>query len=87
MKVVTAIANGNLRVRLTLEAKGEVAALAETINNTTDTLTAYAMREDEHRARAAGFDGYLTKPIDTRTFANQLEAFLSRAKPSKEMLP
>ena len=87
MKVVTAIANGNLRVRLTIEAKGEVAALAETINNTTDTLTAYAMREDEHRARAAGFDGYLTKPIDTRTFANQLETFLSRAKPSKEMLP
>ena len=37
--------------------------------------------------RAAGFDGYLTKPIDTRTFANQLETFLSRAKPSKKMLP
>lgn len=50
-------------------------------------LTAYAMREDEQRARAAGCDGYLTKPIDTRTFADQLETFMPRAKPSPEMPP
>lgn len=30
-------------------------------------LTAYAMRGDEARARAAGCDGYLAKPIDTRS--------------------
>ena len=33
VKVVTAVANGNLRQKLTVVAKGEVAALAETINN------------------------------------------------------
>src|ERR1044072_9390564 len=31
-------------------------------------LTAYAMKGDEQKARAAGCDGYLTKPINTRTF-------------------
>src|SRR5258708_16188621 len=37
-KVVTAVANGDLKQKLTVEAKGEIAALAETINNMTDTL-------------------------------------------------
>src|SRR5437667_6896356 len=38
VKVVTAVANGNLNQKLTVQAKGEIAALADTINNMTDTL-------------------------------------------------
>jgi CheY-like chemotaxis protein len=33
-------------------------------------VTAYAMKGDEQRALAAGCDGYVTKPIDTRTLAS-----------------
>lgn len=39
-------------------------------------LTAFAMKGDDARARNAGCDGYITKPIDTRGFAAQLRAFL-----------
>ncbi len=42
VKVVTAVANGDLTQKFVLEAKGEVAALAETINNMTDTLRTFA---------------------------------------------
>src|SRR5260370_736898 len=37
-KVVTAVANGDLKPKLAVEANGELAELAETINNMTDTL-------------------------------------------------
>src|SRR5688500_20348638 len=37
VKVVTAVANGDLKQNLTVQSKGEVAALAETINNMTET--------------------------------------------------
>ncbi len=38
VKVVTAVANGNLKQQLVMQSKGEVAALAETINNMIETL-------------------------------------------------
>ncbi|HEV8040750.1 MAG TPA: response regulator [Bryobacteraceae bacterium] len=41
-------------------------------------LTAYAMRGDEERAKAAGCDGYMCKPIDTRTFVNQIQRYLEK---------
>src|ERR1700679_2473699 len=42
VKVVPAVANGDLKQNLTVASKGEVAALAETINNMTDTLATFA---------------------------------------------
>ncbi|MEK7354675.1 MAG: HAMP domain-containing protein, partial [Chloroflexota bacterium] len=41
-KIVTAVANGNLKQKFTLLAKGEIAQLAETINNMIDTLAAFS---------------------------------------------
>lgn len=39
-------------------------------------LTAHAMRGDDSLAKAAGCDGYLTKPIDTRRFPEQIARFI-----------
>jgi signal transduction histidine kinase/HAMP domain-containing protein/CheY-like chemotaxis protein len=58
VKVVTAVADGNLRQRLTVEAKGEVAALADTINNMTDTLATFA-EQVTNVAREVGVEGRL----------------------------
>ena len=38
-------------------------------------LTAHAMKDDEQKALAAGCDGYITKPIDTRRFFAQVAEF------------
>ena len=39
--------------------------------------TAYAMKGDEEKARAAGCDGYITKPIDTRRLPHDIERYLA----------
>jgi CheY-like chemotaxis protein len=43
-------------------------------------VTAYAMKGDEQRALAAGCDGYVTKPIDTRTLADTVARYLEGAR-------
>jgi CheY-like chemotaxis protein len=43
-------------------------------------LTAFAMRGDDQRAAAAGCDAYLTKPIDTRRFGDQITEILAAAE-------
>ena len=58
VKVVTAVANGDLNQKFVLEAKGEVAALAETINNMTDTLRTFADQVSTV-AREVGIEGKL----------------------------
>jgi CheY-like chemotaxis protein/signal transduction histidine kinase/HAMP domain-containing protein len=58
VKVVTAVANGDLTQKLTVNAKGEVAALAETINNMTDTLATFADQVTTV-AREVGVEGRL----------------------------
>ena len=41
-------------------------------------LTAHAMRGDRERFLAGGCDGYISKPISTRTFLGDVERFLAR---------
>jgi CheY-like chemotaxis protein/signal transduction histidine kinase/HAMP domain-containing protein len=58
VKVVTAVANGDLKQNLTVKSKGEVAALAETINNMTETLATFADQVTSV-AREVGVEGRL----------------------------
>jgi len=57
-RVVTAVANGDLKRKLSLEAKGEIADLAETINEMTDTLATFA-DQVTNVAREVGIEGKL----------------------------
>lgn len=43
-------------------------------------LTAHAMAGNAERAMAAGFDGYITKPIDIGSFLGQIEEVLNRVQ-------
>src|SRR4028118_657733 len=57
-KVVTAVANGDLKRKLVVEAKGEIAALSDTINNMIDTLATFADQVTTV-AREVGVEGQL----------------------------
>src|SRR5207245_5923796 len=57
-KVVTAVANGDLKRKLTVEAKGEIASLSDTINEMTDTLATFA-EQVTTVAREVGVEGQL----------------------------
>ena len=43
-------------------------------------LTAHAMAGDRERAIEAGCEGYVSKPIDTRTFGEQVRQFLADSR-------
>jgi CheY-like chemotaxis protein len=49
-------------------------------------LTAYAMKGDEDKALAAGCSGYITKPLDTKTFLRQVAAYLGDEPPVEARL-
>jgi signal transduction histidine kinase/CheY-like chemotaxis protein/HAMP domain-containing protein len=57
-RVVTAVANGDLKQKLTVEAKGEIAALSDTINSMIDTLATFADQVTTV-AREVGVEGKL----------------------------
>ena len=44
-------------------------------------LTAYAMKGDEERILAAGCDGYIAKPIDTRTLPHVIATLIEKSSP------
>lgn len=46
-------------------------------------LTAYAMKGDDEKALASGCSGYITKPIDTRTFASDVARYVRPNTPPK----
>ncbi len=56
-------------------ALAEMRAIPRTAKIRVVALTAFAMKDDRERFLTAGFDGYLTKPIDARTFADQVRSF------------
>lgn len=60
-----------------LKAQGEYRAMPVV------ALSAFAMKGDEEKAMHAGCDGYITKPINTRTFAKQIRVFLAGVVPSR----
>ncbi len=60
---------------LTRQLKADPATVAIPIV----ALTAHAMAGDREQALAAGCSGYISKPIDTRTFGAQVQAFLPAA--------
>ena len=47
-------------------------------------ITAYAMRGDEEKALSAGCDGYISKPIDTRTLPALIDKYLRLGRQAKD---
>ena len=54
----------------------------QTRNLTVIALTAHAMRSDQNKALDAGCDGYVSKPIDIKTFASRIEWFIAASIPN-----
>jgi CheY-like chemotaxis protein len=48
-------------------------------------VTAYAMKGDEERARQAGVDGYLTKPISKESFLSKVSEYVALAQARAEV--
>jgi CheY-like chemotaxis protein len=61
-----------------LEMTRRIKQDARTRDTLVVALTAFAMKGDEQKALDAGCDGYITKPIDTRSLGRQIRALLER---------
>ena len=62
-----------------LTALGHLRAEPQTAAIPVVALTAFAMKDDQARFLAAGFDGYLAKPIDVKAFPEQVRQFCESA--------
>jgi two-component system, cell cycle response regulator DivK len=60
-----------------VEAVARLRANRETAELKVVALTAFAMKKDRERFLAAGFDGYVEKPIEVREFPGQIAQFLT----------
>jgi two-component system cell cycle response regulator DivK len=58
------------------QALGELRASPRTTNIPVVAVTAYAMDEDRERVLRAGFDGYITKPLNIRALPAQIRDYL-----------
>jgi CheY-like chemotaxis protein len=65
-----------------LEATRRLKADPRTRDIIVVALTAYAMKGDDAKAIAVGCDGYVTKPIDTRTFPGYIADLLRTREPA-----
>ena len=62
-----------------IAAVAQFRSTPETANIPVIALTAYAMKGDRERLLAAGFDGYLSKPINVKTFAEDVRRYIGVA--------
>jgi HAMP domain-containing protein len=91
-QVTTAVAKGDLSRKITVDVKGEILELKNTINTMVDQLNAFAgevtrvarvgwgQEQDRLRSLAAGFDYHLTKPVDLDALQAVLDSLDSTSK-------
>src|SRR5207244_65344 len=84
-RVVTAVANGDLAQKFTIEAKGEVAALADTINSMIDTLRVFA-DQVTGVAREVGTEGKLGGQAEVPNVAGTWKALTGTVNPMAKNL-
>ena len=61
-----------------ISALGKIRDNRQTAGIPVVAITAFAMRGDEERLLLHGFNGYVSKPLDARTFADVVTSFLER---------
>ena len=62
-----------------ITALGQLRAEPATARLKVVALTAFAMQHERERITTAGFEGYLTKPLDMRQFPEQVRGFIDKA--------